>query len=139
MAKDRLFFRKLAYIDRKTRVPQNSLWLQCVWVCILILWGNYSQLLDYVIYSAIIFYIITIFGIFKLRKMYSKKQDIYRVPTFVPILFVILAGFVIITLTVYKPLYTVPGLLITLAGLPVYHFWRKNHANSKNSILQFKK
>ncbi len=131
MARDRLFFRKLAYIDRKTRVPQNSLWLQCIWVCILILWGNYSQLLDYVIYSAIIFYIITIFGIFKMRKMYPKTKDIYRVPSFVPVLFIILASLVIITLTVYKPLFTVPGLIITLLGIPVYEIWRKNRENPK--------
>ena len=139
MAKDRLFFRKLAYIDRRTRVPQNSLWLQCFWICVLILWGNYAQLLDYVIYSAIIFYIITIFGIFKMRKMFPINKNIYRVPTFVPILFIILSSFVIITLTVYKPLYTIPGLLITLAGLPVYHFWRKHHANTKNSNRHPKK
>jgi APA family basic amino acid/polyamine antiporter len=126
MARDRLFFKKLAFIDRKTRVPQNSLWLQCFWICILILWGNYSQLLDYVIYSAIIFYIITIFGIFKLRKMYAKTDSIYRVPLFVPILFIILASFVVLTLTIYKPLYTVPGLVITLAGIPVYYFWKKS-------------
>ncbi|MBR2069389.1 MAG: amino acid permease [Candidatus Gastranaerophilales bacterium] len=125
MARDRLFFRKLAYIERRTRVPQNSLWLQCFWICLLILWGNYAQLLDYVIYSAIIFYIITIFGIFKLRKMYPKTQDIYRVPTFVPVAFIILASIIILTLTLAKPLYTVPGLIITLLGIPVYYYWKK--------------
>lgn len=126
MAKDRLFFRKLAYIERKTRVPQNSLWLQCLWICVLILWGNYAQLLDYVIYSALIFYIITIFGIFKMRKIYPNNKNISRVPDFIPILFIILAGFVVIILTLFKPLYTVPGLLITLGGLPVYNFWKKS-------------
>ena len=138
MAKDRLFFRKLAYIDRRTRVPQNSLWLQCFWICVLILWGNYAQLLDYVIYSAIIFYIITIFGIFKMRKLFKPNKNVYKVPTFVPILFIILASFIVITLTVYKPLYTVPGLFVTLAGIPVYHFWRKHHPNTKKSIRNAK-
>lgn len=125
MAKDRLFFRSLAVINRKTRVPVNSLWLQCVWICLLILWGNYSQLLDYVIYASLIFYVITIFGIFKMRKMYAYKKTLYRVNTLIPVLFLIIASFVIIMLTFYKPLYTVPGLLITLVGLPVYHFWAK--------------
>ncbi len=128
MAKDRLFFRKLAYIDRKTRVPQNSLWLQCFWICILILWGTYSQLLDYVIYSAIIFYIITIFGIFKLRKIYPYNKNTYKTPTFIPVSFLILTGLIIIILTIYKPLYTVPGLIITLAGIPVYNFWKKQRS-----------
>ena len=48
MAKDRVFFRSLAYINRRTKVPENSLWLQCFWICVLIMWGNYAQLLDYV-------------------------------------------------------------------------------------------
>lgn len=125
MAKDRLFFRSLAVINRKTRVPVNSLWLQCVWICLLILWGNYSQLLDYVIYASLIFYVITIFGIFKMRKMYADKKILYRVNTLIPVLFLVIASFVIVMLTFYKPLYTVPGLLITLVGLPVYHFWAK--------------
>ena len=67
-----LFFRSLAVINRRTRVPVNSLRFQCGWVCLLILWGNYSQLLDYVIYASLIFYAITIFGIFKMRRMYFK-------------------------------------------------------------------
>lgn len=131
MAKDKIFFRKLAYIDRKTRVPQNSLWLQCFWICILILWGNYAQLLDYVIYSSLIFYTITIFGIFRMRKLFPRQNHTYRVPNFVPILFVILASFIIITLTVFKPHYTVPGLLVTLVGIPVYLFWQKKRRITK--------
>lgn len=125
MAKDRVFFRSLAYIDRKTKVPQNSLWLQCLWICILIMWGSYAQLLDYVIYSSIIFYAITIWGIYKMRKMYPKTHDVYRVPNWIPMVFVILAGIIIISLTIFKPMYTVPGLLITLLGLPVYGHWKK--------------
>ncbi|MBQ7286573.1 MAG: APC family permease, partial [Candidatus Gastranaerophilales bacterium] len=127
MAKDRMFFRRLAYIDRRTKVPQNSLWLQCFWVCILILWGNYAQLLDYVIYSSIIFYAITIFGIFKMRKLYPDKKDVYRVPNWIPVVFVILSSIIILALTIFKPMYTVPGLLITLLGLPVYNYWDKKH------------
>lgn len=125
MAKDRVFFRSLAYIDRKTKVPQNSLWLQCLWICILIMWGSYAQLLDYVIYSSIIFYAITIWGIYKMRRMYPKAHDVYRVPNWIPMVFVILASIIIISLTIFKPMYTVPGLLITLLGLPVYGHWKK--------------
>ena len=127
MAKDKIFFRSLAYIDRKTKVPQNSLWLQCFWICILILWGNYAQLLDYVIYSSIIFYAITIWGIYRMRKIYPKKEEVYQVPSWVPMTFVILASIIIISLTIFKPVYTVPGLAITLLGLPVYSFWNKKY------------
>jgi len=125
MAKDRTFFRSLAYIDRKTKVPQNSLWLQCFWICILIMWGSYAQLLDYVIYSSIIFYAITIWGIYKMRKVYPKKEGVYQVPSWIPITFVILSSTIIIALTIFKPMYTVPGLIITLLGLPVYKHWQK--------------
>jgi len=127
MAKDRTFFRSLAYINRKTKVPQNSLWLQCFWICILIMWGNYAQLLDYVIYSSIIFYIITIFGIFKMRKLFPKTENVYQVPNWIPITFVVLSSIIVIALTIFKPMYTVPGLIITLLGLPVYKHWSKKH------------
>jgi len=125
MAKDRMFFRSLAYIDRKTKVPQNSLWLQCGWICILIMWGNYAQLLDYVIYSSLIFYAITIWGIYKMRKIYPKTNETYQVPSWIPAVFVVLATCIIIALTIFKPMYTVPGLFITLLGLPVYKHWDK--------------
>ncbi len=69
MAKDRLFFRSLAVINRKTKVPVNSLWLQCAWISALVLWGNYSQLLDFVIFASLIFYVLTMVGIF----IFSKK------------------------------------------------------------------
>ena len=135
MAKEKVFFRSLAYIDRKTKVPQNSLWLQCLWICILILWGNYAQLLDYVIYSSIIFYAITIFGIFRMRKLYPNTQSAFKVPSWIPVVFVILSRFIILTLTIFKPQYTIPGLVITLLGVPIYEFWeRKNKKNNKLPI-----
>ena len=126
MAKDRLFFRSLAVINRRTRVPVNSLWFQCGWVCLLILWGNYSQLLDYVIYASLIFYAITIFGIFKMRKMYRDANPAYKVHNFIPVSFLVISSIIIVSLTVYKPFYTVPGLVITLLGIPVYNIWAKN-------------
>ena len=126
MAKDRAFFRPLAVIDRKTKVPVNSLWAQCLWICILISWGNYTQLLDFVIYASLIFYIITTAGIFIYRKRKKGAQLIFRINDFFPVSFLVLAGTIIICLTLYKPLYTLPGLLITLAGIPVFHIWNKN-------------
>lgn len=121
MAKDRLFFRSLAQVNRKTKVPENSLWLQCFWICILILWGSYSQLLDYVIYSSLIFYVITIWGIFKMRRIYRKKRVAFKVNNFIIAIFLIFAIYIIVGLTFYKPLYTVPGLIITLIGIPIYN------------------
>ena len=124
MAKDRAFFRPLALINRKTKVPSNSLWAQCIWICILILWGNYSQLLDFVIYSSLLFYFLVTAGVFVYRKKCPEKK--YRISTFFPTTFLILAGYILVCLTIYKPMYTIPGLLITLAGIPVFHFWKNN-------------
>jgi APA family basic amino acid/polyamine antiporter len=124
MAKDRLLFRRLAFIDRKTKVPVNSLWFQCLWICALIFWGNYTQLLDYVIYASLIFYAITIFGIFKMRKMYKEEEVPYKVHTLIPVTFLVISISIVIMLTIYKPHYTVPGLLISLLGVPVYYLWK---------------
>lgn len=126
MAKDRAFFRPLALINRKTKVPVNSLWAQCLWICILILWGNYSELLDFVIYASLIFYILVTAGIFVYRKKFPNKNRKFRVNNFFPITFLILATYIVICLSIYKPLYTIPGLLITLAGIPVFHIWKNN-------------
>lgn len=125
MAKDRAFFRPLALINRKTKVPVNSLWAQCIWICILILWGNYSELLDFVIYASLIFYIIVTAGIFVYRKKFPHKNKKFRINNFFPIMFLILATYIVICLSIYKPLYTIPGLLITIAGIPVFHIWKK--------------
>lgn len=126
MAKDRAFFRPLAVIDRKTKVPVNSLWAQCIWICILVLWGSYSQLLDFVIYASLIFYILVTAGVFIYRKKFPRRNRHFRVNNFFPITFLVFGIFIVICLSVYKPLYTIPGLLITLAGIPVYHIWKKN-------------
>ncbi len=123
MAKDRAFFRPLALINRKTKVPVNSLWAQCCWICVLILWGNYSELLDFVIYASLIFYILVTAGVFVYRKKAANPK--FRINNFFPITFLILATYIVICLSIYKPLYTIPGLLITLAGIPVFYIWQK--------------
>ena len=125
MAKDRAFFRPLALINRKTKVPVNSLWAQCIWICILILWGNYSELLDFVIYASLLFYILVTAGIFVYRKKSPHANKKFRINSFFPITFLVLASYIVICLSVYTPLYTIPGLLITLAGIPVFHIWQR--------------
>ena len=124
MAKDRAFFRPLAVINRKTKVPVNSLWAQCIWICVLILWGNYSELLDFVIYASLIFYILVTAGVFVYRKKFRREKG-FKINNFFPITFIIIATYIVICLTIYKPLYTIPGLFITIAGIPVFYVWKK--------------
>ena len=132
MAKDRLFFRKLAYINRKTKVPENALWAQFAWISGLILWGNYSQLLDFVIYASLIFYVITMSGIFVYRKKFPDSDKSLRINSFYAISFISISSLILCCLSVYKTQTTMPGLLITLAGLPVYFFW--NRAKEKTAL-----
>lgn len=125
MAKDRAFFRPLAVINRRTKVPVNSLWAQCIWICILILWGNYNELLDFVIYASLIFYILVTAGVFVYRKNFPQKSNAFKINNFFPITFLVAASYIVVCLSIYKPLYTIPGLLITIAGIPVFYIWKR--------------
>lgn len=125
MAKDRLFFRNLAAINRKTKVPVNALWLQCAWISALILWGNYTQLLDFVIFASLIFYVITMVGIYVYRRKFPESNKAFRVNNFYSISFIVISTYIIGCLAINKPGTTLPGFIITLAGLPVYYFWNK--------------
>lgn len=125
MAKDKAFFRPLAVINRHTKVPVNSLWVQCIWICILILWGNYTELLDFVIYASLIFYILVTTGVFVYRKKFPQSNNSFKINNFFPITFLVVASYIVICLSIYKPLYTIPGLLITIAGIPVFYIWKK--------------
>lgn len=125
MAKDKLLFRRLAVINKKTKVPVNSLLLQCFWVSAFILFcGNYSQLLDYVIYAALIFYVLTVIGIFVYRFKY-KKEDLHKVNSIFGIFFIIVGLFIIYSLSMYKTLHSMHTFLLISTGVPVYYAWRK--------------
>lgn len=125
MAKDRLFFRNLAVINRRTKVPVNSLWFQCAWIIALIAWGNYTQLLDFVIFASLIFYVITMVGIFVYRKKFPESDKALRINSFFAITFIVISTYIIGCLAINKSATTLPGLIITLAGLPVYFLWSK--------------
>lgn len=123
MAKDGLFFKKAGELNR-FEVPAWGLWIQCIWASVLCLSGKYGDLLDYVVMAVLIFYILTILGIFILRK---KRPDLPR--TYKAFGYPILPGLYILTATticggllVYKTEYTVPGVLIILAGIPIYYW-----------------
>jgi len=139
MARDKLFFRQ-AYSLNKARVPAWALVLQGVWSAFLVLprtydvtkqtYGNlYSNLLDYVISAALIFYILTVAGIFRLRKTRPDAERPYRAFGYpvIPALYMIGAAAVLVVLFIYKPSSTWPGLVIVLIGLPVYWLFRRAH------------
>jgi basic amino acid/polyamine antiporter, APA family len=134
MARDGLFFRKVGELNR-AKVPGWGLILQGVWAAILVLprtgtdpakLGNlYSDLLDYVISAALLFYILTIVGLFRLRTTRPNAERPYRAFGYpvVPALYIIGASVLVVVLLIYRPMTTWPGFVIVLLGVPVYFLW----------------
>ena len=122
MSRDGLFFRATGKLDEKTGVPVNSLWLQWAWTCLLCLSGSYGQLLDYVIFAVLVFYVLTILGLFVLRRKQPDAPRPYRAFGYpvLPALYIVMAVWICVVLLRYKPQYTWPGLLLVLLGVPVY-------------------
>lgn len=121
MAQDKLFFGVTGKLNNRN-VPANGLVLQCIWACLLCLSGTYSNLLDYVVFAVLIFYVLTISGVFILRKTQPVVDRPYRTFGYpvVPVIYIILAVTMMLILFIYKPNYTWPGLVIVILGIPVY-------------------
>ena len=141
MARDGLFFRPTARLNARG-VPGFGLVLQCLWTCLLVLprtrlhgaatgaqeYGNlYSNLLDYVIFAVLIFYVLTIIGLFVLRRKRPDAERPYRAFGYpvVPALYGVTATAIMLVLLFYKTATTWPGLVIVLLGVPVYFLWRR--------------
>lgn len=131
MALDGLFFKNMRE-NNKFGVPGNALWIQFVWASLLCLSGKYGNLLDYVMFAVMFFAIITIIGLFVLRKNKPELNRPYKAwgYPFVPALYIVLAALFCINLLIEKPMYSFPGLFIVALGIPVYYFWR-NRAEVK--------
>jgi APA family basic amino acid/polyamine antiporter len=131
MAEDRLFFKDIGKLNTKG-VPATGLVVQCIWASLLCLSGTYGQLLDYVVFAVLIFYVLTIGGIFILRKKKPEFERPYRAFGFpvIPAIYILLATFIMGILLVYKQDYTWPGLLIVLLGFPIYFLWHKRNPSN---------
>jgi APA family basic amino acid/polyamine antiporter len=123
MAKDGLFFSKAGQLN-KNGVPAWAIWAQCIWASALCLSGKYGDLLDYVVFVVMIFYILTIAGVIILRIKRPDLERTYKTPLYpiLPIVYLLLATSFCVALLIYKPQFTWPGLIIVLLGLPVYAF-----------------
>ncbi|MGC2173234.1 MAG: amino acid permease [Candidatus Sulfotelmatobacter sp.] len=127
MAKDGLFFRKVAKLHSTYKTPAISLMVQMVWACLLCVSGSYSQLLDYIIFAVLVFYILTIMGLFVLRRTRPDAARPYRAVGYpvLPAIYIVMALFIDVVLLRYKPQFTWPGLIVVLLGIPVYYAWSK--------------
>ncbi len=141
MAKDRLFFTAVGRLNA-AKVPAAGLVLQGVWAILLVLprtydantktYGNvYGNLLDYVISANLIFYILTILAVFRLRRTRPNAGRPYKAFGYpvVPALYILGAAAILLVLFVYRPATTWPGLMIMFLGLPVYYFWKTRKKN----------
>lgn len=136
MSLDGLFFKKASSLNR-ANVPSAALVMQGIWSAVLVLvrtyqpatktYGNlYSNLLDYIISAALIFYILTIAGVFRLRKLRPNAERPYRAFGYplVPALYIVCASVILVVLFAYRPATTIPGVVIVLIGVPVYFLFR---------------
>jgi APA family basic amino acid/polyamine antiporter len=126
MAKDGLFFKKAASLNRFD-VPGWALWIQGVWASALCLTGRYGALLDFVVIIVLIFYILTIYGIFILRRKMPDAERPYRAFGYpvLPMFYILIASALCIALLIYKTDTCGWGVLIMLAGIPVYYLTRQ--------------
>jgi APA family basic amino acid/polyamine antiporter len=137
MAQDGLFFRRVSRLN-KNHVPAWGLIIQGLWAGVLVLprtvkpdgtYGNlYGNLLDWVISAALIFYILTIAGVFMLRRKRPDAERPYKAFGYplIPLLYIIGASVILIVLFIYQPATSWPGLAIVLTGVPIYFLWRKS-------------
>lgn len=121
MAQDGLFFKQAGHLNQNS-VPAIGLWIQCIAACLWSLSGNYGQLLDMISFVVVVFYMLTILGIFILRKKRPDLERPYKAFGYpvMPIIYIIMGLTFCILLIIYKPEFTWPGLIIVLLGIPIY-------------------
>jgi APA family basic amino acid/polyamine antiporter len=129
MAKDGLFLPAAKKLNSRG-VPAQGLWMQCFWASMLCLSGRYGDLLNFIVFTVLVFYILTIGGIFKLRRTLPDHPRPYKAFGYpvIPAIYIGMASFICIVLLKYKPDYTWPGLIIVLCGLPIYYLLQKTTA-----------
>ena len=132
MARDKLFFAKAGELDPKTHAPVPALAMQCVWAVLLTLSGQYNELLDYVIFAVLLFYILTIVGLFRLRQTRPNMPRPYKAIGYpvLPAVYILMATLIEVLLLINKPQFTVRGLILVLLGIPVFFLWQRKGARA---------
>src|SRR5690606_34534639 len=116
------FFKQASTLN-KNAVPAKGLWIQCLVICAWCISGSYGQLLDMISFVVVLFYMLTIIGIFILRKKRPDMERPYKAFGYpvMPILYILMGVAFCTLLIIFKPNYTWPGLIITLIGIPIYY------------------
>jgi APA family basic amino acid/polyamine antiporter len=127
MSRDGLFFKAAGNLHPRYKTPVASLIVQAIWTALLCLSGSYGQLLDYTMFAALVFYILTIGSLFVLRVRRPDAERPYRAIGYpvLPAIYIVMAAWICVVLLRYKPQYTWPGLFIVLLGVPVFAVWSR--------------
>jgi len=127
MANEGLFFKKAAQLNQNA-VPANAMWMQSVWAAVLCMSGSYGQLLDYCTFASLLFYMVTIYGLFVLRVREPLTPRPYKAIGYpvLPALYILLAGAICIDLLLFKTTQVFYGLLIIAIGIPVFEYFKKS-------------
>jgi basic amino acid/polyamine antiporter, APA family len=127
MSRDGLFFKSVGKLHPRYKTPVAGLLVQAAWTVVLCISGTYSQLLDYIIFAELVFYVLTIVGLFVLRVKQPDAPRPYKAWGYpvLPAIYIVMAAWICIVLLRYKPQYTWPGLVLVLLGIPVYLFWSR--------------
>jgi len=130
MSRDGLFFKAVGKLHPKYKTPAAGLIVQACWAAVLCISGSYGQLLDYIVFAVLLFYILTIVGLFVLRVKRPDEPRPYKAFGYpvLPAIYIVMAAWICVVLLRYKPQYTWPGLIIVLLGIPVYLFWSRRTA-----------
>lgn len=131
MARDRLFFRRVGELNKR-QVPGFALWVQCILASAWSLSGKYGDLLDMISTVVVVFYVLGIIGIFRLRKSRPEIARPYKAFGYplIPAIYVVMGIAFCVLMLVYKPTYTVTGVVVAALGIPIYYWVRKR--NEKN-------
>jgi basic amino acid/polyamine antiporter, APA family len=135
MARDNLFFERAGRLHPTYRTPVFGLVAQAVWASVLCISGTYGQLLDYVIFAAIVFYFLTTVALFRLRRLrpeLPRPVKAFGYPV-LPGLYLVANAALMVILLFEKPLYTWPGLVIVASGIPAYLLWRAASSRRRSS------
>jgi APA family basic amino acid/polyamine antiporter len=135
MAKDGLFFKRTGELN-KFSVPGFGLWIQCLVACVLCLSGRYGDLLDMISFVVVIFYVLTIFGIFRLRASRPNAERPYKAIGYpvLPAIYILMGIAFCILLAIYERTYTLAGLGIVLIGIPIYFIAQRNSSDESKAI-----
>ncbi len=132
MAKDKLFIKRAGTIHTKFKTPGFAIIIQGLWSCILTMSGTFEQIITFVVFVSIIFWIAAAFAVFRLRKKYPDLPRPYKTwgYPYVPAIFII-ASFAILLFTLFvKPVESLAGIIITITGIPAYYYWKRQNKNT---------